>query len=397
MGTAEKSHPFSTRAAGRRSRREGRIRWGRLLLVGLTMIGLAALLFLVHRDPEPTPMLLTVEQYLNFARESRADLDAPEAFERAESRLGEARTAMRLQFGRPAFLRDYEETRRLLSEAHHLINESIDSARSEVLNRESVLRAEIEQIRKETVEVRSLLRHLPPEARAGLPHIVSAESRIWAAEAKLSAQESIDALESMKEARVEIDSALQGLRDLLVRFLERREEWNRDLEATLAETQRPGRAALVIDKLNHKAHLIRNGRRMKSYEAEFGPGWLEQKIREGDRATPEGRYRVARKRSIGQTRYHRAFLLDYPNDRDRVRFHELRAAGRLTSHATIGGLIEVHGEGGKGEDWTMGCISLRNEDMDDVFPQIGVGDQVTIVGLWDEPGWMTRALETASR
>ena len=99
----------------------------------------------------------------------------------------------------------------------------------------------------------------------------------------------------------------------------------------------------------------------------------------------------------GQTRYHKAMLLNYPNDEDLVRFRRLRNNGVVSRGARPGGLIEIHGDGGKGEDWTFGCISLRDRDMDRVFSTLAVGSPVTIIGLWEEPAWLTRVLATASR
>ena len=54
--------------------------------------------------------------------------------------------------------------------------------------------------------------------------------------------------------------------------------------------------------------------------------------------------------------------------------------GSLPSSAKIGGLIEIHGNGGKGIDWTEGCIALTDTEMDIVFKTVKVGTPVTIVG-----------------
>jgi hypothetical protein len=34
--------------------------------------------------------------------------------------------------------------------------------------------------------------------------------------------------------------------------------------------------------------------------------------------------------------------------------------------------------------------------MDEVFGALGVGSPVTIVGIWEEPRWLSRLLQTAS-
>ncbi|MEK7729868.1 MAG: L,D-transpeptidase, partial [candidate division KSB1 bacterium] len=38
------------------------------------------------------------------------------------------------------------------------------------------------------------------------------------------------------------------------------------------------------------------------------------------------------------------------------------------------------GEGGKGANWTAGCVALRNDHMDEVYKLAKVGTPVTIVG-----------------
>ena len=92
-------------------------------------------------------------------------------------------------------------------------------------------------------------------------------------------------------------------------------------------------------------------------------------------ASPEGRYRITHE--LQRSRYYKALRLDYPNDEDRSRYREARRRGLVK--ASIGGLIEIHGEGGRGEDWTMGCVALANSDMDHLMRQVGVGTPVTIV------------------
>ena len=73
-------------------------------------------------------------------------------------------------------------------------------------------------------------------------------------------------------------------------------------------------------------------------------------------------------------------MLDYPNAEDRARYELGRRTGQVPLRAGIGSLIEIHGEGGQGRDWTNGCVALSNRDMDKVFARARVGTPVTIVG-----------------
>ena len=137
---------------------------------------------------------------------------------------------------------------------------------------------------------------------------------------------------------------------------------------------------ILVDKMRHRCHLYSDGRLVRTFDADLGPHWLGTKETSGDRRTPEGIYRVSEKKAGASTKYYRALLLNYPNDEDRRRFADGKRAGRIARSERIGGLIEIHGDGGSGYDWTLGCVALRNDDIADLFERAAVGTPVIIVG-----------------
>src|SRR5262245_16472707 len=157
------------------------------------------------------------------------------------------------------------------------------------------------------------------------------------------------------------------------------DKWDRWVSETIALSRRTGDYVILVDKLKHKCLLYQSGRLVRSYAIDLG-GPIGDKLRAGDRATPEGMYRVVQKRSRGQTTYYKALLINYPNDEDRADFALAKRNGWVPRRAAIGGLIEIHGEGGRNEDWTLGCMALANRDMDELFRLVDVGTPVTIVG-----------------
>ena len=64
----------------------------------------------------------------------------------------------------------------------------------------------------------------------------------------------------------------------------------------------------------------------------------------------------------------------------RLRLAELKRKGVYAKNKDIGGLIEVHGDGGRGADWTEGCIALSNSEMEKLFNMIPAGTPITIIG-----------------
>jgi hypothetical protein len=156
--------------------------------------------------------------------------------------------------------------------------------------------------------------------------------------------------------------------------------WRRWKEETIAWSRREGRAAIVVSKEPHTLTLYLRGEAHKTYRVDLGFNWIADKAHAGDGATPEGRYRVLSRLSNGASIYYKALRLDYPNTEDRAEYARARRAGAVPASGGIGGLIEIHGEGGRGRDWTKGCIAMTNPDIDDVFGRVAVGTPVTIVG-----------------
>jgi lipoprotein-anchoring transpeptidase ErfK/SrfK len=157
--------------------------------------------------------------------------------------------------------------------------------------------------------------------------------------------------------------------------------WLRWKEETIAWSRREGRAAIVVAKEAHVLTLYVAGEVAKTYAADLGFNWIADKARAGDDATPEGRYHIVSRRGGGA--FYKGLLLDYPNAEDRAEFSREQRNGNLPRSAGIGGSIEIHGEGGRGRDWTQGCVALKNTDMDDLFRRVAVGTPVTIVGSDD--------------
>jgi hypothetical protein len=140
------------------------------------------------------------------------------------------------------------------------------------------------------------------------------------------------------------------------------------------------RPAIIIDKLARSLELWIDGEKKEVFPVDLGRDPVNDKFIQGDGATPEGRYRVSWVRDIGQTRYYRAYMLDYPNPADLGEFNALKAKNRFNTTASPGGDIEIHGNGGMGIDWTLGCIALPNTAMDRLFSyDLKSGTPVTIV------------------
>jgi lipoprotein-anchoring transpeptidase ErfK/SrfK len=144
----------------------------------------------------------------------------------------------------------------------------------------------------------------------------------------------------------------------------------------------PETVKIVVKKGQRKLFLYQQGELLNMYPVDLGENPKGPKICQGDNKTPEGQYCFIQKKDRGQTKFYQAFLLNYPNEADRIHYDWAVINGWIPKDIGIGGLIEIHGEGvgGVGVDWTNGCIALLNRHMEELFSQVPVGTPV-----WIEP------------
>ncbi|MGD0630868.1 MAG: L,D-transpeptidase family protein [Terracidiphilus sp.] len=134
---------------------------------------------------------------------------------------------------------------------------------------------------------------------------------------------------------------------------------------------------VLILKKDHLLELLSGDKIIRTYKVALGSGGLAAKEREGDGRTPEGHYIVDARNKTSA--YHRALHISYPNAEDRQR------AARLG--ASPGGAIMIHGlPNGKGwigpahrlYDWTLGCVAVTNDEIDEIWNLVPVGTPVEI-------------------
>ena len=168
--------------------------------------------------------------------------------------------------------------------------------------------------------------------------------------------------------------------------------WRRLVARTIAWSRTHHAVALVINKADRRLTLYQDGRPAGVFAVKLGFNGILEKRYQGDGATPEGQYRIIRKRDRGQTQFYRAFVLNYPNDEDRRRFSTARRTGAMPAGTDIGGQIEIHGEDQIPMNQTLGCVMLSNRHIDKVFDLVDAGTPVTIVGALEAKNSVSMAL-----
>lgn len=316
------------------------------------------------------------------ARREGADRYAPEELAQALEALKAARRSVTLQSARPGFRRDFREAISFLQRTRFYTVQArrLTKVRREAAQRDA--RSEIEQLRDSLSRSQEIKRFLTPRDSSVHQMLFGAGIDLEVAEKKMKEQDFPGALEVARTGTARVHEVEQQLLSSMVRFTAHPDlpSWSQWIDDALRQSRARGEVAFVVDKLRRRMTVYRSGKVIKVYSVDLGLGGMERKMRSGDDATPEGLYKIQEIRGPGQTRYYRAFLLDYPNAQDRRRFEEARRKGLIPKGANPGSLIEIHGEGGRDKDWTKGCVALTNREMDALFSLAKIGTPVAIVG-----------------
>ena len=144
-----------------------------------------------------------------------------------------------------------------------------------------------------------------------------------------------------------------------------------------------GTVFIVIDKSDYELNVYDSKGWFATYPVVFGNGSLEDKKMEGDRNTPEGTFHIVSKKV--HDKWDRFMALDYPTIDSYEKFRLRKLKGEIPANARIGGGVGIHGTWphddyiiDRYKNWTMGCISMKNNDVEDLYSYVPTGTRVII-------------------
>jgi len=360
-----------------------RIRWAWATTVALVLAGSVGLAYPIVRgytDPA-FPQLAVARRALDEARRADAATWAPEDLADAETAFHQASAEHRRQEVRLLPFRDFRAVKLAIAASEQKSRAVRDlasrRARTGTAAASDAL-AEAEQAVAESVSFAEAVPLTHAERSTYL------QARLALEEARLQRSQGAVARSTQLAERAVVlaHDVTERAASTASRYRDPAlvSRWRHWIDETVSWSTRTGDAAIVVMKDSHQLMLYDGGRSLMTCDVDLGPNWAHDKRVSRDAATPEGRYKVAAMKSRGQSHYYKALLLDYPNAEDRARFERARRQGEIPRGASPGGLIEIHGEGGRGSDWTRGCVAVRNTEMDRIFQHVRVGTPVTIVG-----------------
>lgn len=353
-----------------------------IIIYAIAGIVLAVIGVLVFRALVPEPPLPEVEQArvaIVRARDLQSEIYSPKLYREAKNNYDSAMAVWRSENDRFILARDYERVIRFAETARKKADEASRNTISRSKSLKSTLESEIARLNHEMAAFEKIFLSMPLPQDIKKKH---ARGKLLIKEAGIDYKKEryVDGNVKITEANEYISSTYNLARKSLVEYFRHYDTWQEWADETIAESRRSGSYAMLVEKIPAQLHLYQGGKKKYTFEAEFGSNWLGDKKSRGDMATPEGKYIVTKKLSGSSTKYHKALLINYPNKIDVQEFNERIRNGQLPADASIGDMIEIHGDGGKGGHWTQGCVALKNSDMDMLFKYVSKGTPVTIIG-----------------
>ena len=159
---------------------------------------------------------------------------------------------------------------------------------------------------------------------------------------------------------------------------------SREIEYIVRNNQKiKGATRIIIDKSDYFLRVYDEVGLFARYPVVFGNEVDKDKFKEGDKRTPEGIFVIQYIQP--HRKWHLLMMLDYPNKESVKKFDRRKKEGCIKVNENIGGAIGIHGTWPKENylidkyrNWTDGCISLKNEHIDDLRKYVVKGTVVEI-------------------
>ena len=137
-----------------------------------------------------------------------------------------------------------------------------------------------------------------------------------------------------------------------------------------------------VYKTDRVVQLLHRDQVIRTYPMRLGFDPIGHKVKEGDGKTPEGTYILDWRNP--KSAFYKSLHVSYPNVQDQAKAKQLGVSA--------GGDIMIHGSATSSQiekfpslmkylprnDWTWGCVAVRNIDMDEIWTLVDDGTVITI-------------------
>jgi L,D-transpeptidase catalytic domain len=142
--------------------------------------------------------------------------------------------------------------------------------------------------------------------------------------------------------------------------------------------------SILVEKSKYKLTVYSDKKPIKSYPVVFGGNPAGDKLKAGDSRTPEGIFRI--KDLYPHQAWSKFLWLDYPTKQSWRKHIKAKQNGTIAWGDSVGSEVGIHGVPANSQNlikdrsnWTLGCVSLSNKDVEELYKFVQKGTDVEIV------------------
>lgn len=350
-----------------------------LLIVLIVFSAMLISGWLIDYPMPPIKLEKSAREALYRAQISRADLFASTSFMEASTLFDSAMVQWKRENAKFMLFRDYATMQNNLEKSINAANLSHHLAKHEKKQLGEKYAMQIADIKVLFADYERYFKNIPINQK-DKNLLALAQLQLDECQLSIKNKKILGVSEKLKKIKASITEINRKSEKILTVYFEDYPKWKKLKSDAIKLSEKKKSSLIIVDKYQRQCLVYEKGVFKYLLPIELGSNWLGDKQKAGDKKTPEGVYQIIVKKEGNNTIYHKAFLLDYPNEEDLKRFKQNIKGGVIPRNSTVGGAIEIHGVGGKGADWTDGCVALVNQDMDKLYKNMEVGTPVIIVG-----------------
>jgi hypothetical protein len=278
--------------------------WKQILIISSAAIFIFLLiLFLIIYTPKPPVSdMAYARNALSLAARDKADSYSKKLYKEAKGYYDSALRSWQKENKRFLYFRDYSKVAKLAKLAVKAANQATDNSKFTSSNLKSSLKQKIDALNDLVNNIDEMFTTYPLTAetrnRISKGGMLLKEARIIYQKGHY-----LEADKKLTESEYLLTTSYENANVNLKNYFKSYPEWKKLAEKTIANSRDSGDYSIIVDKFSRKLIVYLEGTKKYEYSTELGKNWVGHKMVRGDKATPEGMYKITMKFESNKTKY----------------------------------------------------------------------------------------------
>jgi len=270
--------------------------WRDVLIFAAVAVSIPlTILLLIRFTPQP-PIgeMEYAREILSMAGTNRADTYSKKLFTQAKIYYDSAMVNWQKENKRFLYFRDYEKVVMFAELSAKKASHAAENSITSTSNLKIKLKQKIDSLNDLISEINELFTTYP----------LTSEMRNRISKGKLILKEAeiaykkgqyLQANRKITDSEYLLTASYENASANLKNYFRSYSVWKQWVDKTINESKKNHDYSIIIDKFSRKCFVYLNGTKKYEFDAELGKNWVGDKKVKGDKATPEGMYKITKK------------------------------------------------------------------------------------------------------